>query len=205
MHHHLSASQHVQLSGLHISTYSRDLVQRLASMAKLHVVHVTSVHRSVPDQARIFFQKHVIEKKPAKYKNSQVSAIVAHARNLHANGSLDQDVQAYLVRAIEHVRGGPGSVSRHLAGGPFLEVFDIAHYSGPTKGPGRHNYMDEAQARAFLEGCRGLMPNPISRLGHSAELGFKMPLYEFPDEKCFHLEILQPFDGLEVDSPTRFA
>ena len=186
-HHHHLASRHVQISGLHISTYSHDLVQRLASIAKLHVVHVTSVHRSVQDQVRIFFQKHVVEKKAPNYKNSQVSEIVAHARNLHSKGSSDQDVQTYLARAIEHVRGGPGSVSRHLAGSAFLEVFDIAHYSGPTKGPDRHNYMDEAQAHAFLEGCRGLIPNPISRLGHSAELGFKMPLYEFSDEKCFHL------------------
>jgi hypothetical protein len=69
----------------------------------------------------------------------------------------------------------------------------------------RHNYMTEAEARAFLEGCRELIPFPIYRVGHAAELGFKVPHYEFADEKCFHLEILQPFDRLEVNSARKFA
>jgi hypothetical protein len=210
MHHHTThdphaTGWHVQILGMAISIYSRDLVERLATRAKLRSVHITSVHRAVQDQARIFFQKHVIEQKPANYKNEEVAHIIAQARSLHAKGSSDQAVQIYLIRAIEETRGGPGSISRHMLGSPFVEVFDIAHYSGPTKGPGRHNDMTEIEARAFLDACRAFVPCPINRLGHSAELGIKVPRYEFVDEKCFHLEVLQPFDGLELQSFTKYA
>jgi hypothetical protein len=58
--------------------------------------------------------------------------------------------------------------------------------------------MTDEQAKLFLDGCRELVPFPINRLGHSAELGIKLPRYEFVDEKCFHLEVLQPFDRLEL-------
>jgi hypothetical protein len=48
------------------------------------------------------------------------------------------------------------------------------------------------------------MSHSITRLGHSAELGFKRP-NEFHDEKCFHMEVLQPvFDKLEF-SATKLA
>jgi hypothetical protein len=203
--HHSRARCQPSIVGLPITSYSHDIVERLASRANLHSVQVTSVYRAVQDQARIFFQKHIIEGKSANYKNKEVSQIVAHARQLHAKGTSNQFVQQYLMRAIEDVRGGPGSVSRHLLGSPFLEVFDIAHYSGPTKGTKRHNYMTDVQAKAFLNACRELMPFPISRLGHSAELGFQPGQQEFADEKCFHFEILQPFDGLEVYSLTKYA
>lgn len=77
-------------------------------------------------------------------------------------------------------------------------MFDIAHYSGPTSGAGRHNYLSENQALAFVEACRKRIGHQIARLGHSAELGLKLPPNEFLDEKCFHLEVRQPiFDKLE--------
>ena len=66
--------------------------------------------------------------------------------------------------------------------------FSIAHYQGPTKGSARHNYMSDDQARAFLDSARQLIPCPVARLGHSAELGLKVPSREFVDEKCFHFE-----------------
>ena len=209
-HHAFNAARHtgawhVQVLGLQIGIYSRDIVQRLAMRGGLSSVNITSVRREVRDQARIFFLKHVIEQKRANYKNREVSEIVAHARSLRSKGSSDRDVQAYLMRAIEHVHGGPASVSRHLLGSPFVEIFDVAHYSGPTAGRGRHNYMSDDQAKLFLDGCRELVPLPISRLGHSAELGIGLHHYEFVDEKCFHLEVLQPFDGLEMDAATKFA
>jgi hypothetical protein len=202
--HHHALHSHVTVSGMPISSYSRDILQRLSARAKLYSVCVTNVHRSVQDQARIFFQKHVVEKIPANYKNKEVANIVAHAQKLRLKEK-DDVVQRYLIRAIENVQGGPESISRHLLGSPFLEVFDVAHYSGPTKGAARHNYMSENQAEAFLNACREFIPLPISRLGHSAELGFKLERYEFADEKCFHFEILQPFDGLEDDSQTKLA
>lgn len=204
--HHQGAHGHILIIGLSISAYSRHIVHMLAAGAKLSQVHITSVHRTVPDQARIFFQKHVVELKAANYKNPRVADIVAHARAMHARGSSDQDVQVYFVSAIEHAHGGPESISRHLLHSPFLEVFDVAHYSGPTTGLSRHNYMSDTQAHAFLRGCRDLIPVPINRLGHSEELGIAVPQREFVDEKCFHLEIVQPlFDRLEVSSPTMLA
>jgi hypothetical protein len=84
--HHHAAGWHVHILGLPISTYSRDIFKRLATRAKLNSVHTTSVHRAVQDQARIFFEKHVIEQKVANYKSQEVSDIIAHARSLHAKG-----------------------------------------------------------------------------------------------------------------------
>src|SRR5271165_2332290 len=106
MHQH-GTSGHVFVVGLSISTYSRHIVQTLAAHARLSRVHITSVHRTVQDQARIFFKKHVVERKAANYKNQDVARIVADARAMHVKGSSDQDVQTYLVRAIEHAHGGP--------------------------------------------------------------------------------------------------
>jgi hypothetical protein len=200
-HHHHSSHGSVNLVrviGPPISVYSKALLKTLARQAHLHTVHVTSVQRAVSDQARIFFHKHVVEGKKASYKNAEVGKIIAHARKLHEKGSKDDDVIAYLIGAIEGVHGGPQSVSRHLGGSPFLEVFDVAHYSGPTSGAKRHNYMNATQAEAFLEACRRYMSAPITRLGHSAELTFVRP-EEFKDEKCFHFEVAQPvLDRLTV-------
>ena len=83
-----------------------------------------------------------------------MAKIVAHARELHAKGQSQDVIKTYLISSIEHIHGGPGSVSRHLGISPFSEVFDVAHYSGPTTGAARHNYMTDKQARAFLEACR---------------------------------------------------
>ena len=133
-----------------------------------------------------------------KYKNPDVAKIVAHARELHAKGQSQDVIKIYLM----DIHGGTGSVSRHLGVSSFSEVFDVAHYSGPTTGAARHNYMTDKQARAFLAACREKMPHPITRLGHSSELGLKLPA-EFHDEKCFHFEIQQPvFDKLEQTSGT---
>lgn len=182
----------VRIVGLPISMYSHALLQNLAARARLKSVHVTSVERKVEDQARIFFQKHVVEAKKASYKNPEVAKIVTRARNMLEKGRTAQAVTAYLIDSIESVHGGPKSISRHLGRSPFVEVFDVAHYSGPTTGRQRHNYMSGAEARAFLGACRGYMSFPITRLGHSAELEFERS-EEFEDEKCFHLEVAQPF------------
>lgn len=196
---------HIRILGLPISDLSNHLLRSLASQARLQTVHVTSVHRSVPDQARIFFNKHVVEGKVAKYKNPEVKKIVAYARTLHKQGQSQASVRAYLIEAIEHVHGGPASVSTHIGAHVFTEVFDIAHYSGPTSGPGRHSSMTNEQATAFLVACRKRMPSPISRLGHSSELGFVLPT-EFHDEKCFHFEVKQLlYDKLELPSSTMIA
>jgi hypothetical protein len=208
--HGIGSHQHsatpVKILGHSISFYSREIIEQLAASAHLHVVHITSVHRTVHDQARIFFQKHVVDREAANYKNPAVSKIVAHARELKSKGSSDPTVQAYLVKAIMNVHGGPITISRHLGQSPLIEVFDVGHYHGRTHGPGRHNYMNDVQARAFLHAARDLIPCPIARLGHSSELGFKVPTREFADEKCFHFEIIQPvFDRLESASDTRIA
>jgi hypothetical protein len=178
--------------GMRVSLYSQALLEELAKRAHLPNVRVTSVERRVEDQARIFFQKHVVEAKKASYKNPEVGKMLEHARGLHKKGSAPEAVTAYLVRSIEHVHGGAQTISRHLGRTPFIEVFDVAHYSGPTTGAGRHNHMTNAQAKAFLAACRTYMSFPITRLGHSAELGFSRA-EEFTDEKCFHFEVAQPF------------
>jgi hypothetical protein len=203
--HQQARAAHVRLLGLPISDFSRHVVSQMASDAGLQVVHITSVKRTVKDQARTFYDKHVIEGKAARYKNPEVAKIIAHARELKAKGASEPVVKSYLISSIEHVHGGPASISHHLGGSMFLEVFDIAHYSGPTKGPGRHSHMTEKQAQAFLNACRKRIPYPIARLGHSAELGLELR-DEFVDEKCFHLEIQQPvFDRLEHHSGTMSA
>ena len=63
-----------------------------------------------------------------------MAKIVAHARELHAKGQSQDVIKIYLTDSIEHIHGGTGSVSRHLGVSPFSEVFDVAHYSGPTTG-----------------------------------------------------------------------
>jgi len=160
------------------------------------------VRRTIADQARIFYNKHIIEGKVASYKNPEVAKIVAYARTLHKQGQSPEKVKAYLINAIEHVHGGPTSISAHIGVHIFTEVFDVAHYGGPTTGPARHNFMTDQQARAFLAACRKRMPSTIARLGHSTELGFLLPT-EFRDEKCFHFEVNQPlYDKLERTAPT---
>ena len=151
VHHHIRTAHIV---GLPVSDFSRYIIEQLAGEAHLQIVHITSVRRTVVDQARIFYNKHIVEGKVPKYKNPDVAKIVAHARELHAKGQSQDVIKTYLISSIEHIHGGPGSVSRHLGISPFSEVFDVAHYSGPTTGAARHNYMTDKQARAFLEACR---------------------------------------------------
>ncbi len=203
--HHHSKSMHVRVIGRPISDSSSHLLRQIASEAHLLTVHITSVQRSVVDQARIFYNKHVVEGKAARYKNPAVTEIVAHARKLCKQGRSSEEVKAYLIHAIEHVHGGPTSVSAHIGVHIFTEVFDVAHYSGPTLGAARHNFMSDLQARAFLDACRKRMPSKISRLGHSSELGFVLPT-EFHDEKCFHFEVKQLlWDKLEETPTTMIA
>ena len=194
----------IQITGMPITASSSHLLRELAAQARLLTVHVTSVHRSVPDQARIFYNKHIVEGKTANYRNAEVARIIAHARTLRKGGHSRDHIEGYLIRAIEHVHGGAASVSRHIGAHIFTEVFDVAHYSGSTNGPARHNYMTKEQA-AFLTACRGRMPATIARLGHSSELGFALPT-EFLDEKCFHFEVKQLlYDRLEAPSSTRIV
>src|SRR6185369_17099451 len=136
---------------------------------------VTSVRRRVPDQAAIFYKKHVLEPNAANYKNSEVGKLINRAREMHGRGRPKEEVQAFLINAIESIHGGPGSVSNHLGAHIFTEIFDVAHYSGPKSGPGRRNAMTDTEAKAFLAACRDRMPSIITRLGHSAELGFELP------------------------------
>jgi hypothetical protein len=200
---HVHRGAHIRISGLPVSAFSTQLLRELGTEARLRSVHVTSVHRSVPDQARIFYTKHVVERKAANYKNPEVASIVAHARAMQDQGRSASQVQSYLIKAIEHVHGGPASVSTHLGAHIFTEVFDVGHYGGPTTGPERQNLMSSDQASAFLIACRKRMPSTITRLGHSAELGFVLPT-EFRDEKCFHFEVKQLlYDRLELPSSTR--
>jgi hypothetical protein len=195
----------VSVVGVPITSYSRALLQMLAQRAHLRIIHVTSAQRTVHDQARIFFKKHVVEGTRASYKNPAVAGIIAHARAMHASRTREEAIIAYLAHAIEQVHGGPQSVSRHIGISPFVEIFDVAHYSGPATGPARRNAMDAAQARAFLGACRRYMGCPIVRLGHSVELGFVHPC-EFKDEKCFHFEVAQPvFDRLVIVDATLSA
>jgi len=190
--------------GLPITFSSTHLLKELAAQAGIHTIHVTSVHRSVTDQAKTFYKKHVVEGYVPNYKNSNVAKIVAHARHLRAKGSSQDQVMTYMVDAIEHVHGGPASISTHMGDHVFTEVFDVAHYCGPTSGAGRHNVMTHDQARSFLAGYRKKIPFLIERLGHSAELGFSLP-EEFQDEKCFHFEVKQLYDKLEQTPTTMTA
>ena len=135
---HLHIARHgiqtAHIVGLPISDFSRYIIKQLAAEAHLQIVHITSVRRTVVDQARIFYNKHIVEGKVTKYKNPDVAKIVAHARELHAKGQAAEVIKIYLMDSIEHIHGGTGSVSRHLGASPFSEVFDVAHYSGPTTG-----------------------------------------------------------------------
>ena len=206
-HVHLSVHRHasIRILGHPVSDSSTHLLRQLAAEANIWTIDITSVHRSVKDQARIFYQKHIVEQKAANYKNAAVSRIIAHASALHQQGLAPDKVKAYLFDAIEHVHGGPQSVSSHIGVHIFTEVFDVAHYSGPTSGHSRRNYMTSEQAQAFLVACRKRMPSIISRLGHSSELGFVLPT-EFHDEKCFHFEVRQIlYDKLEQSPSTMTA
>lgn len=88
---------HVNVVGLRISDFSRHLVKEIAAAAHLRTVHITSVRRMVEDQARIFYKKHILEAKAAKYKNPEVATIVARARNLHIKGQSEEVVKEYLM------------------------------------------------------------------------------------------------------------
>jgi hypothetical protein len=206
-HVHPSAHRHagIRIVGHPVSDSATHLLKQLAADAHVHTIYITSVHRSVVDQARIFYQKHIVERKAAYYKNPAVSKIIAHARDLHRQGSAPDRVKAYLFDAIDHVHGGPQSVSSHIGVHIFTEVFDVAHYKGPISGHDRHDYMTKEQARSFLVACRKRMPSIISRLGRSSELGFVLPT-EFHDEKCFHFEVKQLlYDKLEQTPTTMIA
>jgi len=198
-------ASHPRILGKPISQFSEHLLRDICVEARLPSAIVTSVKRTVEDQAGIFYRKHVVEGKKANYANKGVAPIIKHARELHAAKKTKEEVISYLISSIRDVHGGPGSISRHLGEQPFLEIFDVAHYSGPTSGKERHNYMTSEQAQAFLKACRARMPSTILRLGHSAELGMKVK-GEFVDEKCFHLEVRQPvFDKIEQPSDTTTA
>ena len=103
--HHNMRTAHIV--GLPISDFSRYIIKEVAGEAHLQIVHITSVRRTVVDQARIFYNKHIVEGKAAKYKNPDVAKIVAHARDLHAKGQSEEMVQIYLISSIEHIHGGP--------------------------------------------------------------------------------------------------
>ena len=187
-----------RITGQLVTDFSYHLLKQLAAEAHIPVIHISSTHRKVEDQARTFYTKHIVEGKPANYKNPAVAKIISHAKDLHGRAVSSEKIKAYLIYAIEHVHGGPRSVSTHLGSHVLTEVFDVAHYSGPTLGAGRCNYMTTIQAEAFLAACRKRMPSIISRLGHSAELSFTSPT-EFKDEKCFHFEVKQLlYDRLEL-------
>jgi hypothetical protein len=113
----------IHIHGAPIFDYPRHLVLQMAAEAHVHVITISSVRRSVQDQARIFYKKHVVERKAARYKNPKVAAIVAHARELKAKGQTPETITNYLIAAIENVHGGPGSISRHIGFHPFCEVF----------------------------------------------------------------------------------
>lgn len=199
---HHSQHRRVRLLGVPISDQSSYLLRQIAVEAHVDTLNITRAHCSVADQARAFYNKHVVGMKEAIYKNPEVAKIVEHARTLHKQGHSPDEVKTYLIGAIEHAHGGPTSISAHIGVHIFSEVFDVAHYSGPTTGPARHNYMTDEEARAFLAACRKRMPSVISRLGHSSELGFKLPT-EFHDEMCFHFEVKQLlWDKLEQPAPT---
>lgn len=53
----LRATAHVQIVGFPISDFSRHLIYEMATESKLRIVHITSVRRSVEDQARIFYTR----------------------------------------------------------------------------------------------------------------------------------------------------
>lgn len=59
----------VHIHGGPISDYSRHLVLQMAAEAHVHAITISSVRRSVQDQARIFYKKHVVEGKTARYNN----------------------------------------------------------------------------------------------------------------------------------------
>src|SRR4051812_12494587 len=127
---------HVRVTGLEVTAFTRQLLRKLAVEAGFHTLPVFNVPPNGPHHASLFYKKHVVEAKPANYKNPAVRNIIDHARALHKQGQTPEAVKQYLTDAILHVPGGPRSVSMHLGVQIFTEVFDVAHYSGPTNGPG---------------------------------------------------------------------
>ena len=89
---HLHIARHpiqtAHIVGLPISDFSRYIIKEIAGEANLQIVHITSVKRTVVDQARIFYYKRIVEGKAAKYKNPDVAKIVALQRNCMRKGSL---------------------------------------------------------------------------------------------------------------------
>ena len=75
--HHHHESTYVRILGLPISDFSKHLLRDIAGQAHLQNVQITSVHRSVADQARIFYDKHVVEGKEA---NSLLSKLELERR-----------------------------------------------------------------------------------------------------------------------------
>ena len=179
--------------GQKISSFSRAVLASLAEDAGIPVMHVTSVQRTVGDQARIMVQKHVVGSSKANYRNPAVSKLIEGAKAVYTATPAHKDAKGateYLADGILHLKGGPSAASRHIVATPFVEVFDIAHWGNKADGT-RRNWLNDAQAKALLAACRKRYGFPIQRLGVSAELK-PAGLHEFKDEKCFHFEILQP-------------
>jgi hypothetical protein len=189
--HHASAA----ISGEAISLFSRALLYEIGLEAHVKAFVISSVKRTVRDQARIFYKKHVLEGTEPIYKNDEVTAIVKHARALHAKHIKPEVILHYLIYKIEHAHGGVKSVSRHIVSSPLLEVFDIAYYSKKTN----HYYMSKLEGQHLLKALRKRVPAPIRAIGHDRAFDFALPKeQEFADNDCFHLEVRVPvFDKIE--------
>ncbi|RYF30248.1 MAG: hypothetical protein EOO38_32550 [Cytophagaceae bacterium] len=72
----------VTIVGMKISSFSRAVLSSIAEEAGISTLTVTSVQRSVEDQARIFFNKHVVQDTPANYKSPAVKPMIKKAKNL---------------------------------------------------------------------------------------------------------------------------
>ncbi len=193
------------VAGLSVSAFSKALLKSLGEEAKIASLHVTSVQRTVPEQARILVQKHVINGKDSNYKSHQVTALISETKAAYHDpqgkhrGSFKWATD-HIAKGILGLKGGPQTASKHIVTTPFVEVFDIGL---------RH--LSRHQREALLAACRARYPFPIKALGipekmhpnpdagrdqlsekekHQARqlLGPQ----EFKDEDCFHLEVLVP-------------
>jgi hypothetical protein len=142
-----------------ISAFSRAMLKDLGSEAAVPLLRVTSVQRTVPEQARALVQKHVIGGKAFNYRNPQVTALLSETKaayhdpvGKHRGNS--RWATEHIAEGIYGLKGGPQSASKHIVTSPFIEVFDVS-----LKNLSSH------QRDAFLTACRARYPFPISRLG----------------------------------------
>lgn len=139
-------------------------------------------------------QKHVAGSQDFNYKNPEVMALIRATKNAYDKvggvhyKKMDWAIQ-HISEGVLGLKEGPQSASNHIVISPFLEVFDIGHFS--KRNGKRVDLFTISQAHALLAACRKRYGFPIRKIGVSEEL-CPHPPFEMKDQGCFHFEVLLP-------------